>query len=523
MMPRTTSRIRLRHAASAGIMACSLTALAGAYTWFNVGGVDVVWPGGQSVRSLSPVTFPPGSETETLYLAAMGLWNLVPACNFEYFYETNPQEFPLDNFDGYNDTVAVPYTDLDPGTLGVTYLVNNGAQWFDMDMAFADVPVGVGWTFDTNPDCTVISDPDTHGFSFLLVATHELGHALGLGHDPVGDESPGTPWFIATMNPRYPSGGPVGDQHIVELHTDDRAGARYLYPSSGPSGDPLVDLANVGYTAGPDLGKAIPVFFDPPAVDPGADLTLRSVIENFGTTNEFFVRQGFYLSTNAIISPGDLLLDSVLWDLAFEDGFDFDVIITLPDDLAAGEYTVGSFLDDLGEVTEEYEDNNIVTYCDLLTVNQLPPVVNPLGQEIIAEGTAYVGPSPSVTRPLNAAPLTWSIDFAPAGMTINPSTGVLHWPDPVANPFLYVIQIRATNDAGFGTQQLFLGVEEFVPTCPWDFDDSGQVGTADFFALLQNWGLCPAAPAACPWDVSGDDAVGTADFFDLLQHWGPCE
>jgi hypothetical protein len=69
--------------------------------------------------------------------------------------------------------------------------------------------------------------------------------------------------------------------------------------------------------------------------------------------------------------------------------------------------------------------------------------------------------------------------------------------------------------------------------CPWDTTgDLGEpddtVGTADFFALLQNWGPCPAQPEPCSWDTTGnagdpDATVGTSDFFDLLQHWGPCE
>jgi hypothetical protein len=78
--------------------------------------------------------------------------------------------------------------------------------------------------------------------------------------------------------------------------------------------------------------------------------------------------------------------------------------------------------------------------------------------------------------------------------------------------------------------QIF-GVDISVQTpCPWDTTGNGDqpdgsVGTADFFALLQNWGSCPVGD--CPWDTTGDNdepdgAVGVDDFFALLQHWGPC-
>ena len=178
------------------------------FSYFQYGGVNVVWAGGQAIRYLSPTTFPEGSDPDLHILAAMGLWNMVPAADFEFFYSCLDQDYPIDNFDGYSDTVAVPASSLDPGVLGVTYMVNSGAQWFDMDILLSDYPENIGWFFDPNPDCDMITDPLSNGFSFLLVTTHELGHGLGLGHDPIGNEAPGTPWFIATMNP------PADDDHV---------------------------------------------------------------------------------------------------------------------------------------------------------------------------------------------------------------------------------------------------------------------------------------------------------------------
>jgi predicted outer membrane repeat protein len=67
--------------------------------------------------------------------------------------------------------------------------------------------------------------------------------------------------------------------------------------------------------------------------------------------------------------------------------------------------------------------------------------------------------------------------------------------------------------------------------CPWNTvteygRESGYVGTADFFDLLQHWGPCFLG-APCPWDTTGDagvpdGVVDTDDFFALLQHWGAC-
>ena len=424
------------------------------FSYFQYGGVNVVWYGGQSIRCLSPTCFPDGSDEQLLMLGAMGLWNLAPASGFEYFWAPHEPN-PLDNYDGINDTIAA---ELDPGVLGVTYMVNYMDEWYDMDQVFSPYPAGAGWTLDTNPDCITVTNPDSYGFSLLLVATHELGHALGLGHDPIGNEAPGTSWFIGTMNPRYPAGGPIGDNNIVELHTDDRDGMRFLYPGS----ETLVDLATPGYTTGPSLGKAVPVYFTPSTIVSGQELTVRSVIENFGTVGVNNIRQGFYLSADMVVDTNDLLLGNTLWNLPLGGAYEFEAAIGLPD-LLPGTYYIGTMLDDLGQVTEEYEDNNNVVYCEALTIGRAAPVILPLSQQIITCDHPFTGPTPQVTYPINMAPITWSLDNPQSGMTINPTTGVISWPNPIKSPFIYELDIRATNSAGTAITTLRLGIHQAAP------------------------------------------------------------
>ncbi len=491
------------------------------YSWYEYGGVNVVWAGGQSVRYLSPASFPPGSDAETLLLAAMGLWNMVPEADFEYFYDPNGLD-TIDPFDGYNDTIAA---ELDPGVLAVTYLVNDGAQWYDMDQVYSPYPAGIGWTLEPLPDCETITAPEIYGYSLLLDATHELGHALGLGHDPFGNEPPGTPFLAQTMNPSYPCGGPVGQQNIIELHTADRNGTRFLYPHSGPSYDPFVDLANASYSfSDTQVGKVVPVFFDPPAVYPQDELTVRCLIENFGTTNEFFIRQGYYLSDDATIDTGDMLLATMSWDLAFQDAIDFDAIIDMPADLPAGEYHVGTILDDLDEIAEVFEDNNAVVYCQTLTVSQLAPVINPMGQEVAVCGVPFVGSAPTLTHPLNMNPITWSLDNPEPGMTVNPDTGIISWPAPLPSEFLYTIHLRATNSGGSTTQTVFLGVNLSAPTIVPLADESITCQTTEAYVgptpatteptcmePIINWWLDTAPPG-----MTIENATGVVTWPDPL-------
>ena len=333
---------------------------ASAFSYYIVDGWPVIWDGSGSVRFLSPSTFPPGSETDQLIRAAMGEWNFAPATAFAYTYSRLDQDYPIDHYDGYSDTTAVPASQLDPGVLGVTYLVNDGAYWFDADIVFSDFPGGVGYNFDAFPTCGMVDQPSANGYSFLLIALHELGHALGLGHTPSGSESAGFVWFPTTMNPRYPAGGTLGQENIIELHADDRNGIRFLYPHTGQS-VPRTDLANAMFTAGSVIGKVVPVFVQPDSAVPGDEISLRSVIENLGTTSEFSIAQGFYLSTDSDIQTSDTLLGELLWDIGFGQALQFEVAARLPADLAAGEYYLGSILDNPNEIPEMFEDNNAVS------------------------------------------------------------------------------------------------------------------------------------------------------------------
>ncbi|MFQ5591012.1 MAG: CARDB domain-containing protein [Phycisphaerae bacterium] len=449
-----------------------------AFLYYVVNGTPVVWPGATSQRDLSPTSFPPGSDAEVLILESMGLWNIVPGADFEFTAVRLDQDYNIDHTDGFNDTAVVASSQLDPGVLGVTFLVNNGAEWFDMDVLFSDNPDGVGYTLDPNPGCDVVANPiPTNGYSFLLIAVHEMGHALGLGHFPAGDEPPGTQWFIGTMNPGYPTGGPVGQNNIIEVHTDDRNGVRFLYPPAVPVDPPVHDVAHAGYSSSDTIGTAVPVYFSPSSLAPGDELTLRAVIENFGTADELAVREGFYLSLDPVIDELDMWIGALIWDLAAGSAAEFDAIVTLPGDMPAGDYFLGAIIDDLNEIPELYEDNNAVSYCEMLTVQQLAPVIDLSASQAAACGQPYEGPSPGLTHPVNMSPVTWTLDAAPVGVTIDADTGVITWANPVPAPTPHDVTVRATNGAGSATALVMLTVLQ------GDTSGNGRIDLGDLPAM----------------------------------------
>ena len=69
--------------------------------------------------------------------------------------------------------------------------------------------------------------------------------------------------------------------------------------------------------------------------------------------------------------------------------------------------------------------------------------------------------------------------------------------------------IVAVNTAGAAAGPATLGVllnSTPIVACPWDLDDSGDVGITDFLQLLAEWG----------------NPYGITDFLDLLAAWGTC-
>ena len=494
----------------------ALTHSAPAYNAWTYNGQLVVWPGGQLVRYLYPSSFAEGTDTFNLMLHGMSQWNLVEGSEFEFFYYPLDQDYALDHYDGYSDTTAVPAEDLDPGVLGLTYSVNNGAEWFDMDMVFSDFPMGVGWNFELNPTCEQEAIPGLYGFTFVLTTMHESGHSIGLAHEPTGTETPGDPWIVCTMNPGYPHGGSNGSNHEMELHADDRLGGIVLYPGTIPS---VTDLATPNFTWHDEyVGTAFTVFSDPDVLLPGETIQVRSAIENLGTTEITGVIQTLWMSEDDTASPDDLVLAEIPWDMPMLSLIDFDLYQDLPADIASGEYTIISWLDSSEAVSEVWEDNNVAVYCVPQVIDQLvPDIVDPLGQYFADEGETWLGPIPSVTHPINMSPVTWSLSGSPpAGMVINPTTGQLLWADPVYSEFLYLLFVTAENGAGSNTETLYLGVHP-ADQCDEDINGNDAVDVGDVLIVLGYWKTNDADA-----DVTGDGFVGVDDLLAVIAAFGPC-
>ena len=305
----------------------------------------------EATLTLHPTSFPAGSDFNLNAQFAMSDWNAVPGTDFRFSVNSFNCD-PNDHSDNSSNCVAFT-SDLPAGTLGVT-ITNNSCGFFGglpEILCNADVKfnANVSWVPDTNVDEFSYGPP----FSFRGVARHEFGHVLGLCHE----DGQGR---VVTMNSRYNPGGYVA----ANLHWDDRAGMRQIYPGAGSEIDliaymwkkPTIDVAGC---ASADTAP-VPVDSIPTRANTGDSVFIEYSIENAGNVSAGSSIIGFYLSTNNIISTSDVLIYEILMPSfpAYHNATFRHLIPTIPWDVPTGTYFLGICLDHNAEITESREFNN---------------------------------------------------------------------------------------------------------------------------------------------------------------------
>lgn len=175
------------------------------------------WPGSSTTFRVSILSSEGATDLETgiawdtAFEDAMARWG--DATPFEYFIVdaySDPCSL-VDTANGVDFATTACGDSFGFGGLAVTLTFAEGAVTTETDVVFNDAEA---WSIYSGAHDPFVAD-------FSRVALHELGHALGLGHEP---ELP------AIMNT------PVGS--IETLQPDDRSGADALYGPC-PAGSPL--------------------------------------------------------------------------------------------------------------------------------------------------------------------------------------------------------------------------------------------------------------------------------------------
>lgn len=169
---------------------------------------------------------------------------------------------------------------------------------------------------------------------------------------------------------------------------------------SGISANGVLMTADIGFLSQgdqPDLRDRGPAFhgLSDTSRQPGQSLTLSGSVENGGPGNAGSFVVTYFLSTDGQIDGGDILIgQETLAGLAGGATASLSLSVTLPLDLAAGDYSVGWILDAGADVGESDESNNTVALAPPLTiVAAASPDIQILGAGfVIASGDAVPRP-----------------------------------------------------------------------------------------------------------------------------------
>jgi matrixin/alpha-galactosidase-like protein len=166
---------------------------------------------------------------EAAVQVAADAWNTQGGANFSWVYGGRVTDTAT-GYDHRNVVVFRPATN--DSALATTYWWTIGPQIVDADVIFWDS----AYTFST--------DPCNGGYNIADIATHELGHALGLLHSSVGSA---TMYFMYSW---------CGDWRILD--PDDVTAIQALYGSSGTSNTaPSVTIQGPGNYSTFHLGDSI--------------------------------------------------------------------------------------------------------------------------------------------------------------------------------------------------------------------------------------------------------------------------
>ncbi|MGC8862174.1 MAG: putative Ig domain-containing protein [Armatimonadota bacterium] len=166
--------------------------------------------------------------------------------------------------------------------------------------------------------------------------------------------------------------------------------------------------------------------------------------------------------------------------------------VTLPP-VPAGQYWLIVKVDSGNSQPETDESDNLLMAGPVEVRVMDVPVIADIPDAAVSEGTPYQGPTPVLES--GTLPVTWTLVTGPQGMTINPATGVVSWPNPQGSSVPYTITIRAANEAGFDTETWQLTVPiSYTATVAADIDEA-PAGTPVHFSGSAKW-VAGGNPAA---------------------------
>jgi hypothetical protein len=354
-----------------GLLAGS-TPSAFAYTYWVCGGDDKIeWEETPRMRA-SAAGFPDGHVRTAALQAVVTRWNSSPA-DFQFNLTFNDGNVGLDN--GQNEiwftndaarldeAPAAMFPEDDCGDFGFG---DGNSEFEETDIIFAcdrpwtscaGYPRPEDWYFGTTRSAMNAYDSDGER-PFRTTAMHELGHALGLGHEDGEYNIMGQDWDHIHA---------YGETATAYPGEDASDGAVRLY---GSTAAPREDVAVVHwrYTGGNARGysthqrtRILHEFTDEElgAVDPGQRIRAEFTFENNGSNPQASVAVHYYLSRDRLLSFGDVLLGKSTLTLNRGNVMTTQARLVVPNTAAAGDYFIIAVVDPGNAIAEAFEDNNM--------------------------------------------------------------------------------------------------------------------------------------------------------------------
>ena len=335
----------------AAFIALMVAQPASAYTWGTCGFDNKSWDSTSVTFKPVAASFPYGSAWRSSIESARQAWNESPSSDFQVSYSYSSAT-SVASGDGSNGMIITNGYSWGPHTLGVAvtrYGVCFGP--FGGKIVESDVLINPAFTWNTSTNPSLDELSDTH-YNSTMVVLHELGHAFGFDHE--ND-------VMTTMNSYYPGGGPIGKLDQVTPHSDDAAGIRALYGSSGTERDVY---ASTFRRIGTGRSDEIPA---PPTWQRGHSMDFNFTVGNRGNSSEI-VRISFYLSTSRNVTTSDEFLGTTMISLNKGVTPTLNVELNLPSGIPDGDYYFGWIIDPDNKVSEVEEANNSVTLVEPTTV-----------------------------------------------------------------------------------------------------------------------------------------------------------
>lgn len=326
---------------------------ANAYTTYSCNGSTAKWSSNSKTLYAYRPDFPVGSGFESALKEAVNRLN-DNASNFKFslvFTNTVPSK-GNGRTEIWISNISYP---------GVTYTWWNGSCDFTEKDIIMDS--SVSWT--TSAAKNTQSSYGGSGRPFQTTVLHELGHALGLGHEADEYNIMGQDWDHIHANGYYAR---------AYFGEDANDGSVYLYGNDGRQDLGVVHWRRTG--ASGEYSKHDRTRLLDPATNAELSYTINSYgekkynvvrgqqvrvelsFENNGN-NYQYEDVGYYVSTNDYISTYDTLLATRNLGLSPDNVYTSAYTVTIPSDLnCSTDYWLGAVIDKNGSLSEYASSNN---------------------------------------------------------------------------------------------------------------------------------------------------------------------